>query len=108
MLTGFLASRGYGARRRLLEKSGRQEYVIYQSSQCAVRALYYILVDLGFPDGSDGQESTCNVGDLGLIPGWGRAPWRRAWQPTPGFWPGESAWTEEPGHIVHEVAKSQT
>ena len=75
MLTGFLASRGYGARRRLLEKSGRQEYVIYQSSQCAVRALYYILVDLGFPDGSDGQESTCNVGDLGLIPGWGRAPW---------------------------------
>ena len=24
--------------------------------------------------GSDGKESTCNVGDLGLIPGLGRSP----------------------------------
>jgi len=23
---------------------------------------------LGFPGGSDGKESTCNAGDLGLIP----------------------------------------
>ena len=29
---------------------------------------------LGFPDGSAGKESTCNVGDLGLIPGLGRSP----------------------------------
>ena len=28
----------------------------------------------GFPGGSDGEESTCNVGDLGLIPGSGRSP----------------------------------
>ena len=28
----------------------------------------------GFPGGSDGKESTCNAGDLGLIPGLGRAP----------------------------------
>ena len=26
----------------------------------------------GFPGGSDGKESACNVGDLGLIPGLGR------------------------------------
>ena len=26
---------------------------------------------LGFPDGSDGKESACNAGDLGLIPGEG-------------------------------------
>ena len=25
---------------------------------------------LGFPGGSDGKESTCNAGDLGLILGW--------------------------------------
>ena len=25
-----------------------------------------------FPDGSDGKESACNAGDLGLIPGLGR------------------------------------
>ena len=29
---------------------------------------------IGFPDGSDGKESTCNVGDLGSIPGLGRSP----------------------------------
>ena len=28
---------------------------------------------IGFPGGSDGKESTCNVGDLGSIPGLGRA-----------------------------------
>ena len=27
---------------------------------------------LGFPDGSDGKESSCNAGDLGSIPGLGR------------------------------------
>ena len=31
-------------------------------------------VSLGFPDGSDGKESTCNAGDLGSIPGLGRSP----------------------------------
>ena len=30
------------------------------------------MVTLGFPDGSAGKESTCNVGELGLIPGLGR------------------------------------
>ena len=31
---------------------------------------------------------------------WAREiPWRRAWQPTPAFFPGESAWTEEPGGL---------
>ena len=28
----------------------------------------------GFPGSSGGEESTCNVGDLGLIPGLGRSP----------------------------------
>ena len=31
-------------------------------------------VFLGFPGGSDGKESTCNVGDLGSIPELGRSP----------------------------------
>ena len=63
---------------------------------------------LGFPDSSVGQESACNVGDLGSIPGLGRSPGEgngyllqysclensmdeRAWQAT-----------------VHGVIKSQT
>ena len=29
---------------------------------------------MGFPGGSTGKEFTCNVGDLGLIPGLGRSP----------------------------------
>ena len=29
---------------------------------------------LGFPCGSAGKESACNVGDLGSIPGLGRSP----------------------------------
>ena len=34
-----------------------------------------------------------NAGDVRvavLIPGLGKIPWRRAWQPTPAFLPGES------------------
>ena len=29
---------------------------------------------MGFPGGSASKESTCNAGDLGLIPGLGRSP----------------------------------
>ena len=51
---------------------------------------YYVPISiLGFPCGSGGRESACNVGDLGLIPGLGRSPWRRERLPTPVFWPGE-------------------
>ena len=48
---------------------------------------------------ADGKESTCNAGDMGSIPGLRKIPWRRAWQPTPVFLPGESPWTEEPGGL---------
>ena len=40
--------------------------------------------------GSEVKASACNVGNLGSIPGLGRFPWRRKWQPTPVFLPGES------------------
>ena len=29
---------------------------------------------LGYPGASDGEDSACNAGDLGLIPGSGRPP----------------------------------
>ena len=29
----------------------------------------------------------------------GKIPWRRAWQPTPVLWPGESPRTQEPGGL---------
>ena len=39
--------------------------------------IYYV----GFPGGSAGKKSTCNVEDLGLIPGLGRSPGERKGYP---------------------------
>ena len=36
-------------------------------------------------------------------PSVGKIPWRRKWQPTPVFLPGESPWTEEPGRLQSMV-----
>ena len=54
------------------------------------------MIYMGFPGGSDSNDSACNEGDLDWIPGLGRSPARTAWQPTPVFFPGESPRTEEP------------
>ena len=56
----------------------------------------------GFPGGASGKESTCQCRRperLGFDPWVGKIPWRRAWQPTPVFLPGEPSWTEEPGGL---------
>ena len=46
-----------------------------------------------FPGGSEVKASASNMGDRGLFPGFdpwvGKFPWRRKWQPTPVFLPGE-------------------
>ena len=44
---------------------------------------------LGLPQWLSGKESACNAGDTVLIPGSGRSPRRRKWQPTPVFLPGK-------------------
>ena len=38
-------------------------------------------MQLGFPDSSVGNESTCNAGDPGSIPGSGRSPGERIGYP---------------------------
>ena len=48
---------------------------------------------MGFPGGDSVKHLPANAGDVidvGLIPGLEKIPWRRAWQPTPVFLPGES------------------
>ena len=59
---------------------------------------------MGFPGGLDDTESTCNMGDLGLIPGLGRPLGEENGQPTLVFFfffstlvflPEESPWTED-------------
>ena len=49
--------------------------------------------------GSVGKGSACNARDLASIPGLGRFPWRRAWQPIPLYLTRESPWTEKPGWL---------
>ena len=46
------------------------------TSMCIIVSIYcaLICIDEGFPGGSDGKESACNIGDPVLIPGLGRSP----------------------------------
>ena len=49
--------------------------------------------DEGCPGVASVKNLPANAGDIrdvGSIPGSGRFPWRREWQPTPAFLPGES------------------
>ena len=48
--------------------------------------LTLIVLWRGFPCGSPGKESTCNVGDLGSIPGLRRSPGERKGYPLQYFW----------------------
>ena len=60
-------------------------------------------VFLGFPCGSAGKESPCNVGDLGLIPGLERSPREGKGYPLQ-----YSGLENSLDCIVHGIAKSQT
>ena len=53
--------------------------------------------------GSAGKESACNVGDVGLIPGWGRSAGEGK-----GYSLQYSGQENSMDYIVHGVAKSQT
>ena len=50
-------------------------YKVIGTQLCSL-FMYYLWLPfyLGFPGGSAGEESTCNSGDLGLIPGLERSP----------------------------------
>ena len=41
---------------------------------CSNFSYIYVFVYIRFPGGSEVKASTCNVGGLGSIPGWGRSP----------------------------------
>ena len=54
------------------------------------------------------KELTCKAGDAGRcgFDSWvGKIPWRRAWQPTPVFLPGESHGQRSLAATVHGVAR---
>ena len=59
------------------------------------------------PDGSDGKESSCSAGDVGLISGSGRQPLKKGMAAHSSILAWRIPWTEEPGGLtVHGVAKS--
>ena len=61
------------------------------------------MFQIGFICGSAGKESTCNVGDLGLIPGLGRSPGEEKGYPL------QYSGLENPmDSIVHGVTKIWT
>ena len=47
-------------------------------------------MSLGYPRWLSGKEFSCQIGDGKFDPWVGRIPWRRKWQPTPVFLPGNS------------------
>ena len=58
---------------------GPSAFLLQASSaalSCLLSLSYYLWFRTrgGFPDGSDGEESACNAGDVGSVPGWGRSP----------------------------------
>ena len=86
-----------GSRQRA--KAGYKEHIVYLSHVCFLSALCV-----------EPYEAHCSVAQMvkkihlqcrrpGFDPWVGKIPWRRAWQPTPVFLPGESPWTEEPGGL---------
>ena len=55
-----------------------------------------------FPGGTSAKESTCQCRRQKrhkCDPWVRKIPWRRTWQPTPVYLPGESPWTEESGGL---------
>ena len=63
----------------------------------------YVLAIKGFSGGSAGEESACNVGDLGSIPGLGKSPAEGKSYPLQ-----YSGLENSMDCIIHWVKKSQT
>ena len=66
-------------------------YVVYTS----------VCIEKAFQVAQVVKNLLANARDMrgGFDPWVGKTPWRRAWQLTPVFLPGESLWTEEPGGL---------
>ena len=83
--------------------------IVYVSIFVGMTELKFIDIHIteGFPGGSDYKESSCNVGDPGLIPGLGRSPGEGNGNPLQ-YSCLENPWTEEPDGLQSmEVTKSQ-
>jgi len=88
------------------EMNSRSSYSAILASVLSLDLLILVITKLlhaGFPGGSAGKESTCNVGDLGSIPGLERSPGEGNIYPLQ-----YSDLENSMDCIVHGVAKSWT
>ena len=70
-----------------------------------VQHLVYETKQKGIPGGASGKESTCQCSRGGLDAWVRNIPWRRRWQPTPVFLPGESQGQRSPAGYSPRVHK---
>ena len=83
-----------GAKLEQTQKLLNKEHTLAVSNSCLTMStcssiyLQVLNIKWGFPGDSDGKESACSEGDLVRSLGQ-EDPWRRKWQPTPVFFPGE-------------------
>ena len=74
-------------------KSGFQKHLLHSLNHYSGSINHSYNHIGGFPGGTSGKEPTCQCRRCkrhGFDPWVGKIPWRRAWQPTPVFLPGES------------------
>ena len=79
---------------------------------CLARSAWYFLTGslvMGFPGGASGKEPSCQGRRgkrCGFDPWFEKIPWKRAWQPTPEFLPGESHGERSlAGYTVHGIIR---
>ena len=86
------------------------EYGNFRLSTEIPRVSYYIITSQskGLPDGSAGEESTCNTGDPGSTPGSGRSPGEGNGNPLQYSRLEKSMNRGALWATVHEAAKSRT
>ena len=63
--------------------------MLYSRSLLSVYFIYSSVYSLGFPGGSDGKKIYLQCRGCRFDPWVGKIPWRKKWQPTPVFLPGE-------------------
>ena len=65
---------------------------------CRMKAPWFLWKGWDFSSGSV-VKNFLQCSRHGFDPWFRKIPWRKIWQPTPVFLPGESPWTEEPGEL---------
>ena len=83
------------------------QYFVHDGSDKGSLLLCSLLFLKGFPGSSVVKNLPANAGDR-FSPWVGKIPWRRKWQPTPVFLPGESPWIEEPVRLQSLGSQSWT